>query len=95
MAEAESGSRLWWLVEKLDAAEGRIEELEDEVADWRARARAAEMGLSDGQKDKLDEYMKKVAAYESTIRQIVNNPTMKREDVQGRLMTILQDQGAM
>lgn len=86
-------NRVGWLVDRLDEAEQEIERLHDEVADWRTRARAAEGRLGDEEAAKRNSL--KVVVYEAGIRQILNNPTMDRADVQGRLMTMLQDQGGM
>lgn len=88
MAEA-TANRVGWLVDRLDEAEQEIERLNDEVADWRTRARVAEEEAKKPDKKTAD----KLAVYTSMIRQILNNPTMDRADVQGRLMTLMQDQG--
>lgn len=97
MAEAKTQRGIQWLLDKLETVELQNEELEAEVAIWRERAMAAELerDRNVGEAQKVAATNSRIAVYESAIRQIVNNPTMRREDVQGRLLTILQDQGAM
>jgi chaperonin cofactor prefoldin len=84
-------NRVHWLVDKLEATEIANDELTARCEELEAQVES--LAKSDREAD--EKLKRKNIAYESAIRQIVNNPTMKREDVQGRLLTILQDNGAM
>lgn len=87
----DKADRVRWLVDKLEATEVANDELTARCEELEAQVEA----LQRSDKEADERLKRKNIAYESAVRQIVNNPTMKREDVQGRLLTVLQDNGAM
>lgn len=87
----DKADRVRWLVDKLEATEVANDELTARCEELEAQVES----LQRSDKEADERLKRKNIAYESAVRQIVNNPTMKREDVQGRLLTVLQDNGAM